>query len=471
MDLLSELLNKAELWKTIFNTIEDGVIVVSPQGDIIECNKAALTITGYSKKELINQKCTILKCDSCNYARKDSSPYWCTLFKAGSFLKRHCTITKKDGSIVHILKNASVLKGSNGSIIGAVETLTDLTELVEKEQQIYCLKQELDLETDFCGMVGHSPKMKQLFNFITNIAPYDTPVIVYGESGTGKELVAQAIHELSLRRHGPLVKVNCAALNPTLLESELFGHIKGAFTGAYKNRLGRFESAKHGTIFLDEIGDIPLELQVKLLRVLEQKTIEKVGDNTPIPIDARIIFATNKNLKQLVNEGKFRQDLYFRVNVIPIYIPPLRDRIEDIPFLSTLFLERLAFKTNKKPKTISPEVMKIFMNYNWPGNIRELKNCIEYAFMTCPEEIITSKYLPPDILETKNIINTPYEKGENTFLYQKDTNTNNEKHQIIETLKKTKGNQTKAAVLLGISRVTLWHKLKKYNIKVTKYIK
>jgi len=471
MNLLSELLNKKDLWETIFNTIEDGVIIVSPQGNIIECNKAALTITGFSKEELITQKCTILKCDSCNYARKDSSPYWCTLFKVGSFLRKQCTITKKDGSIVHILKNASVLKGPEGSIIGAVETLTDLNELVEKEQQIYCLRQELDLETDFYGMTGHSPKMKRLFNFITNIASCDTPVIVYGESGTGKELVAQAIHELSLRKHGPLVKVNCAALNPTLLESELFGHIKGAFTGAYKSRLGRFESAKHGTIFLDEIGDMPLELQVKLLRVLEQKTIEKVGDNTPIPIDARIVFATNRNLKQLVNEGKFRQDLYFRVNVIPIYIPPLRERKEDIPILSALFLERLAFKSSKKPKTISPEVMNIFTNYDWPGNIRELKNCIEYAFMTCPKEVITSKYLPPDILEIRkdnNIHSKGHKKG---LSYQKITNSNYEKQQIIETLKKTKGNQTKAAILLGISRVTLWHKLKKYNIKVTKYVK
>jgi len=471
MDILSELLNNKNLWKTIFNTIEDGVIVISTQGDIIECNKAALTITGYSKKELINQKCTILKCDSCNYVIRNSSPHWCTLFKTGRLLKRHCTITKKDVTIVHILKNASVLKGSNGSIIGAVETLTDLTELVEKEQQIYCLKQELDLETDFYGMVGHSPKMKLLFNFITNIAPYDTPMIIYGESGTGKELVAQAIHKLSPRRHGPLVKVNCAALNPTLLESELFGHIKGAFTGAHRNRVGRFEAANNGTIFLDEIGDIPIELQVKLLRVLEQKTIEKVGDNTSLPIDARIVFATNKDLKQLVNQGKFRQDLYFRINVIPVYIPPLRERKEDIPILSTLFLERLAFKTNRPPKIISPEVMKIFMNYNWPGNIRELKNCIEYAFMTCQEKVITYKYLPPDILEDQNIINTFHKHSQTVLSYNKNTNTNSEKYQIIEILKKTKGNQTKAAVLLGISRVTLWHKLKKYNIKVTKYIK
>ena len=468
MEFIKNLLNNKSLWEVVFNTIEDGVLIISPKGEIVECNKAAEKITGYSREELLHKRCTILKCDSCNYARKNSSPHWCTLFKIGGFLKRHCTITKKDGAIVHILKNASLLKDSDGSIIGAVETLTDLTELVEKEHEIYCLKQELDLETDFYGMVGQSPKMKELFNFIANIATSNIPVIIYGESGTGKELVAQAIHTLSNRKSGPLIKVNCAALNPTLLESELFGHIKGAFTGAYRDRQGRFEAAKNGSIFLDEIGDIPLEVQVKLLRVLEQKTIEKVGDNRPIAIDARIICATNKNLKKLVEEGKFRQDLYFRVNIIPVYIPPLRERKEDIPLLVELFLERLAFKSYKKPKTLSPEVMNIFMNYNWPGNVRELKNCIEYAFITSPTYIITPKHLPPDILEQIQI-----NKKIRRALHKRPKGKRDiiEKQKIIEALKKTNGNQTKAALLLGISRVTLWHKLKIYNIELNKHIK
>ena len=223
---------------------------------------------------------------------------------------------RKDGTYVHVLKNASVLHDIDGNVMGAVETMTDITELVEKDTQIEAFRRELRSEDGFHGILGSSALLHQVFDLITNAAQSDAPVIIFGESGTGKELVARAIHETGIHTQKPYVKVNCASLTESLLESELFGHVKGAFTGAYRSRKGRFEAAQGGSIFLDEIGDLPLATQVKLLRVLEEKVIERVGDNQPIRINVRIITATNRNLKKLVQQGAFREDLFYRINVI-----------------------------------------------------------------------------------------------------------------------------------------------------------
>ena len=237
--------------------------------------------------------------------------------------------------------------------------------------------------------------MRQVFDLIANAAQSDAPVIVLGESGTGKELVSKAIHEIGKRRRKPFVKVNCAALTESLLESELFGHVKGAYTGAYRGREGRFETAHGGDIFLDEIGDLPLATQVKLLRVLEEKVVERVGDNKPIPVDVRVISATNKNLSELVEQRIFRQDFYFRINVIPIQLPPLRERVEDIPLLAEAFFGKIGLKSGKAVEGISAAAMRVLMQYSWPGNVRELKSAFEYAFVTCQESVIQPYHLPP----------------------------------------------------------------------------
>jgi len=259
------------------------------------------------------------------------------MFRIGNLRKQRCVLTRKDGSVVTVVKNASVIKNTDGIVTGAVETMTDITDLVSKDAQIESIRRELRGEDRSYGMIGASPAMQKVFDLITNAAQSDAPVIIFGESGTGKELVAKAIHESGTRRAEPYVKVSCAALSVSLLESELFGHVKDAFTGAYREREGRFEAANGGDIFLDEIGDLPLSTQVKLLRVLEEKVVERVGDNRPIQVDVRIISATNRNLPQLIEQGSFREDFFYRINVIPVWMPPLRDRVEYIPLLSDFF--------------------------------------------------------------------------------------------------------------------------------------
>jgi transcriptional regulator with PAS, ATPase and Fis domain len=340
-----------------------------------------------------------------------------------------------------------------------VETVTDITDIVEKDNQIAAFRRELQSENGFHGILGVSEPMQQVFGLITNAAQSDAPVIIFGESGTGKELVAKAIHDNSLRLSNPYVKVNCASLNEALLESELFGHVKGAYTGAIRSRAGRFEAAHKGSIFLDEIGDLPVLTQVKLLRVLEEKVIERVGDNQPIPVNVRIISATNKNLKGQVEQGLFREDLFYRINVIPIHVPPLRERIEDIPILAEAFFRRIRLKTDKKINGISNDAMRILMAYSWPGNVRELRSTFEYAFVTCQNSVIQPYHLPPSIYgegkTEKTVKKIPFNKHEM------------KKRRLIEALEKSNGNQSLAAELLGVSRVTVWNQMKRFNVELT----
>jgi transcriptional regulator with PAS, ATPase and Fis domain len=376
---------------------------------------------------------------------------------------RKCTLQKRDGSYIHCLKNASLLYDADSKVLGAVESVTDITEIIEKDNQIEAYRRELRSEDSFHGLLGSSSHMQQVFNLITNAAKSDAPVIIFGESGTGKELVSRAIHSNSTRKHKPFVKVSCAALTESLLESELFGHVKGAYTGAYRNREGRFETAHGGYIFLDEIGDMPLSVQVKLLRVLEEKIIERVGDNTPIPIDARIITATNKDLKDMASKGAFRKDLYFRINVIPIHMLPLRDRKEDIPLLAESFFRKSRLKSGKSITGISNEAMELLMNYSWPGNVRELKSAFEYAFVTCQESMILPDHLPPTITQVHSL-----QKAVATVAKNREELKRNE---LTAALKQARGNQSEAARILGISRVTVWNRMKKFGIDFKREIK
>ena len=293
----------------------------------------------------------LLKCDACEGTMKASARRWCKLFEEGQVIKCRCHLLKKDGTYVSALKNASVLKDDNGVHLGAVEVLTDLSELDRLDQKLELLSRQLGEEDGFHGIIGKSPIMQKVFDVIQKAARSEAPVIIYGESGTGKELVVRIIHQLGGRQDGPFVQFNCAALNKSLLESELFGHIKGAFTGAYRHRKGRFEAANGGDIFLDEIGDVPLSIQVKLLRVLETKKFEHVGDDRPTSVNVRIITATNKNLEELIEQKQFRDDLFFRINVFPIHLPPLRKRSDDIPLLVNTFIRRMRSRTEK----ISPD--------------------------------------------------------------------------------------------------------------------
>ena len=293
--------------------------------------------------------------------------------------------------------------------------------------------------------------MQNFFELIEKVAMADAPVVITGQSGSGKELVARAIHDLSPRRQVPFIKVKCAALDENLLENGLFGHVKGAFPGAHNTPIGRFEAACGGTIFLDEVGDIPPPTQIKLLRTLEEMEIERVGAHHPIKIDVRIVSATNINLEELIAHGRFREDLYFRINVFPITCPPLCDRTEDIPIIVRQLIQRNNLKTGKNILGATPEAIDKLTAYAWPGNIRELRNAIDYAFALCSSTCIDIKHLPAAIGRSAKIIdNADFEK----------------RAELIRALRQTGGNRSEAARILGISRVTVWKQINKFGIDI-----
>ncbi|PLY08900.1 MAG: sigma-54-dependent Fis family transcriptional regulator, partial [Desulfuromonas sp.] len=296
-----------------------------------------------------------------------------------------------------------------------------------------------------------SQRMQQLYDLVDNLSQVDTTVLIAGESGTGKELVAESLHYRGPRKGKPLIRVNCAALPENLLESELFGHIKGSFTGAVTDKVGRFQRADGGTIFLDEIGDISPALQVRLLRVLQEKEIEKVGGTTPIKVDIRVVAATHQDLLEKVQRGEFREDLYYRLKVMTVPLPALRERREDIPLLVNFFIQRFNERFSKQILGVSEEVLDLFMQYPWPGNVRELEHAVEHAFILCRGERLERDHLPPDILDAAE-----------TGVEENGCALNRE--QLEQTLEKAAGNKTLAAQMLGISRRTIYRKIEEFAL-------
>ena len=425
---------------------------MDPESNILYLNQAAEKITEYSIADVYGKPCTVLDTDTCTILTESGRQKCCSLFNGSVVHDKRCRIRTKSGKTVYLLKNAVLLKNDDDEVIGAVENITDITSLYMKELELEELKQEMRQYYWFMGLLGNSVPMQKLFEKIRNAATSDAAVLICGESGTGKELVASAVHQLSSRKEGPFVKMNCAALNEYLLESELFGHKKGSFTGAISDRKGRFEAADQGSIFLDEIGDMPQAMQVKLLRVLEEKIIERVGEHKPINVDIRLISATHQDLHDLISAGRFRQDLMYRVNSIIIHTPPLRDRRDDIPLLVAHFLKKISITNDKTIKSISSPALEILENYNWPGNVRQLVNALEHASITCKIDSIDISDLPDYVFEETRIEEKSEELGE--------------KEKINSALTMFKGNRTMAAKHLGISRVTLWKRIKDYNITV-----
>ena len=333
-------------------------------------------------------------------------------------------------------------------------------------QEVEVLRDEISSLVQTERIVGNSPAMQEVYKTIGKVAKADATVLITGESGTGKELVAEALHFNSNRRSGPLVKVSCAALPETLIEAELFGHEKGSFTGAMTQRRGRFEMADKGTIFLDEIGEMTVPTQTKLLRVLQERKIERIGSNLPIKVDIRIIVATNKDLQKQVEQAKFRDDLYYRLNVINIHMPPLRDRKEDIPSLVEHFLAKHRYSATAQPAAISEEAIRRLMEYNWPGNVRELENVIERAVVLSRGQIITSRELPfgeHDTAEGEESESGDDAKADSSFF--KKSVAQFEKDLIMKALRDANGNRSKAAEMLGIYRRLLYAKIKEYGLE------
>jgi two-component system, NtrC family, response regulator HydG len=450
---MEKFLQDPKFLMNVFETMRDGLLILDGQRRIQFINRAAQKITGYHRDEIIGQPCTIIDSDTCTELIESGNPRACDLFKKGSISDRRCRMRSKDGKPVYILKNAVLLKNEAGKIIGAVESITDVTTLYMKELELEEIKQEIRLDSWFMGLLGKSAPMQTLYEQVRNAAMSEAPVLICGESGTGKDLIANAIHKLSRRKDGPLIKMNCAALSQYLLESELFGHKKGAFTGAHSDRQGRFEAADSGTFFLDEIGDMPLAMQAKLLRVLEEKVVERVGDHRPIPVDIRLISATHKALGSLISQDQFREDLFYRVNSIFIKAPPLRDRKEDIPLLVAHYLRKISVVNNKKIQGMSSPAIELIMNYQWPGNVRHLINALEHCAITCKGETIEVQDLPDYIFQQEARADGTQNQGDREL--------------IRAALARHKGNRTLTAKHLGMSRVTLWKKIKEFGLEET----
>ncbi len=430
--------------EAIFGNVKDAIIMVNPELRVIEANKSTENICGITVNEITGQifpKCLHQCNKTCCDVLKQTLEQKITITE----YRIECGHQKCDQQLVSV--TSSPLTDYHGKFTGAVLVIRDITLLRD-------LERELRERHQFQNIIGHSKKMQDTYGLLEDLANLDTTVLVTGESGTGKELVAKALHYSGQRAFRPFITVNCSALAESLLESEIFGHVRGAFSGAFKDKQGRFEAADGGTILLDEIADISPLIQLKLLRVLQEKIFERVGESIPRKVDVRVIACTNKNLKEKVRRGEFREDLFYRLMVVEVALPPLRDRLEDLPLLVDHFVHIYNEKLKKNIEGISQEVLDKFMVYTWPGNVRELEHTIEHAFILCRGKVITLEHLPITIRDSSEA-----DKIKNNERQYAKKFTGEEK--ILEALNKTAGNKAKAASLVGINRRTLYRKINK----------
>ncbi len=427
--------------KQILDSVADGVFTVDRSMRITFFNCAAERITGVSRDEAQGRPCSeVFRADICEST--------CALrqsFETGrQMVNLRVEIMGPGGRRIPISISTAVLRDADGRIVGGVETFRDLS--VEEE-----LRKEIESRYTWQDIVSKNHLMRELFDLLPHVAESESTVLIEGGSGTGKELIARAIHSLSPRRAGPWVAVNCAALPDTLLESELFGYVKGAFTDAKKDKPGRFARARGGTIFLDEVGSISPMLQVKLLRVIQERHYEPLGAVAPVAADVRIVAATNRDLAGLLREGAFRDDLYYRLNVVKVKLPPLRERGEDIPLLVEHFIRRFNAKQHKDIAGIAPEALGVLMGHGFPGNVRELENIIEHAFVMCRGGLIGCEHLPRDLYQRRE------PEGPSPLLSaERDT--------LARVLARHAGSRAAAARELGLHRATLWRKMRRHGL-------
>ncbi|MFZ5569683.1 MAG: sigma-54 interaction domain-containing protein [Thermodesulfobacteriota bacterium] len=448
------------------NAIADGIFTLDEQGVITSWNPAMERISGYSAREAIGKTCDILNFNLCFGKRCPSGIGECRVYENGQGDDKECFLRHKNGHDVLVAKSARRVLDQAGHVRGVVETITDLTELQKARRKAEDAAMRLCEIHRLNNIIGKSKVMLQIFASVRSAAASEANVLLQGESGTGKELVAGAIHYNSERAKMPFVAVNCSALPETLLESELFGHVKGAFTGANRDRIGRFEEADGGTLFLDEIGEISPFIQIRLLRVLQERIIERVGESKKRKIDIRIITATNKDLFSQVGKGVFREDLYYRLKVFPIDVPPLRMRKEDLPLLISHFIQHQNHKTGKRIKGVDPSVMRVLMDYNWPGNVRELENAVEHAFVLCAGDYIGIFDLPVEIRQLgyrPEIVQNDHGGIEHPRKKQNLT-----RDSLVGVLAAGDWNKAEAARHFGVSRAAIWKYMKKWDIPMSK---
>ncbi|EKD81079.1 MAG: hypothetical protein ACD_39C01990G0003 [uncultured bacterium] len=451
----------------LLDTMAEGVILVDTEGKIRIWNKAMTDITGYTAKEALNRTTEWLRSAECMGAERIFSLFTSATRGDSGIDGCECRIIAKSGEKIPVMVNARILRSEQSGTFGILQTITDFRPVFNLRQEIAAMASRMQSEDNFEGITGKSQQMQRIFRLISLAAESEASVMILGESGTGKELVANAIQQLSNRKNGPFIKVNCGALPETLLESELFGHEKGAFTGAIKRRTGRFEAADKGTIFLDEIADISAAMQVKLLRVLQNGEMQRVGGESLIKVDVRVIAATNKDLAREVKEGRFREDLYYRLRVFPLALPALRERAEDIPLLTQYFINRFSARTGKLITGIARGALQKMLVYQWPGNVRELENTIEYAFVVCQERTIGADDLPAEIgLARSNlpVTHTHQEKRETGRTSIESKRILRDRSRLIDLLESSLWNKAEAARALGVSRTAVWKWMLHHNI-------
>ena len=438
-----ELVQQRSRLEAIFRSVEDAIITVDQNLNVTEANEAASKICDLLPEQLTGGFFSINN-ENCNQACRDILTE--TLSRKTTIRNYTVKCGRRGSPLQKVSLSCAPLSDHNGHFLGAVLVIRDITRLMD-------LERELKERHQFHHIIGKSPGMQHVYRLIEDISDYEATVLITGESGTGKELVARAVHYSGSRHFKPFVTVNCSALAENLLESELFGHVKGAFTGAIRDHIGRFQAAHGGTLLLDEIGDVSAVIQLKLLRVLQEKEFERVGDSRPIQVDVRVIACTHQDLKEKVRRGVFREDLYYRLNVLEIKIPPLRERMEDLPLLVAHFVSRFENKYKMTVENMTDEVLNAFMKYSWPGNVRELEHGIERAVILSRGGAITPSHIPPEVV-------SQMKKTETRLI----VHNGKEPREVWNMLSQTDWNKAKAARLLGISRKTLYHKIKKHNI-------
>lgn len=431
----------------ILDSIADGVFTVDKDWNITSFNRAAEHITGVPRQKAIGSKCwEVFHAEICE---RDC------LLKKTIKTNKPCVnkvvrILRKSGASTPISISTAILKDESGKIIGGVETFRDLSEIEELRKEVFGKSTHYD-------MVTRNHRLLDIVNTLPAIAQSEMPVLILGESGTGKELLAKAIHNLSNRKKGPFVAINCGALPENLLESEVFGYKKGAFTDAKVDKPGRFDRARGGTLFLDEIGDLPKSVQVKLLRVIQEHVYEPLGSTEPVKSDVRIIGATNRDLNKMVESGEFRQDLFYRIHVMPITLPPLRERPDDIPLLVEHFIAHFNTIYKRSVEAVAPEAMSFLLSHRYQGNIRELENILQHAFVLCQGSILEKRHLPEYLLHPA-IATTPIVADDESFEAI-------EKRKLLKSLERNRFNRVKTAKELGIHVATLWRKMKKHGME------
>ncbi len=432
---------------TILNSIADGVIVIGLDHTVLFVNRAAREILGRvgAEEMLSTAKCgEIFGHSGCTFGCLINST-----IKTGVHLYNYEVKLEKNGRSLTLSINTALLKDKDNNVIGGIEIFRDVSLIKE-------LKDELKGRYSFENIIGKNYRVHEVFELLREVAPTRATVLIDGETGTGKELIANAIHHNSPRSSGPFIKVNCAALSEGLLESELFGHVRGAFTGAVADKAGRFELADGGTLFLDEVGDITPHTQVKLLRVLQEGEFERVGGSKTLKVNVRVITATNKDLRAAVERGEFREDLFYRLKVVPITLPPLRERKDDIPLLVKHFIEKFNREMSMEITNVSPSAMELLMAYGYPGNIRELEHVIEHAFVRCQGKTLTPEHLPGD-LRDRDIVGRVINEAEPMKALEKEI--------IVKALAGTNWRYNDCARKLKMSRTTLWRRMKEYGIE------